>query len=72
MKPLRYLNKYFWKYKWRLVLGILFAVLSTFFGIYVAVLVRKATNFMTHAVSEHYSFDATASELLKYGLLILG
>ena len=72
MKSLSYLNKYFWKYKWRLVLGILFAILSTFFGIYVAVLVRKATDFMTHAVAEHYSFDVTASELLKYGLLILG
>ncbi|MBI4945860.1 MAG: ABC transporter ATP-binding protein [Bacteroidetes bacterium] len=72
MKSLQHLNKYFWKYRWRLVLGILFAVLSTFFGIYVAVLVRKATDFMTHAVAEHYSFEATAEELLKYGLLILG
>lgn len=72
MRSLRHLNKYFWKYKWRLVLGIVFAVLSTFFGIYVAVLVRKATDFMTHAVANHYSFDITVKELLKYGLLILG
>ena len=66
MRSLRHLNKYFWKYRWRLILGILFAVLSTFFGIYVAVLVRKATDFMTHAFSEHYSFEVTAEELLKY------
>jgi len=72
MKSLQHLNKYFWKYRWRLILGILFAILSTFFGIYVAVLVRKATDFMTHAVAEHYTFEATADELLKYGLLILG
>ena len=72
MKSLQHLNKYFWKYRWRLIFGIVFAILSTFFGIYVAVLVRKATDFMTHAVAEHYSFESTADELLKYGLLILG
>jgi ATP-binding cassette, subfamily B, multidrug efflux pump len=72
MKSLKHLNKYFWKYRWRLILGILFATLSTFFGIYVAVLVRKATDFMTHAVVEKYSFEITAEELLKYGLYILG
>src|ERR1035437_8230982 len=72
MKSLQHLNKYFWKYKSRLMLGILFAILSTFFGIYVAVLVRKATDFMTHAVTGHYSYETTAQELLKYGLLILG
>lgn len=55
-----------------MILGILFAVLSTFFGIYVAILVRKATDFMTHALAENYSFENTASELLKYGLLIIG
>ncbi len=47
-------------------------MLSTFLGIYVAVLVRKATDFMTIAVVESYSFEITVSELLKYGLLILG
>ena len=72
MKSLKHLNKYFWKYKWRLILGILFAVLSTFFGIYVAVLVRKSTDSMIKAVAEHYTFEITAEQLLKYGLLILG
>ncbi len=72
MKSLKHLNKYLWKYKWRLILGILFAASSNFFGIYVAILVRKATDFMTHAVADHYSFEVTAKELLEYGLLILG
>ena len=72
MKSLKHLNKYFWKYKWRLMFGIAFAVLSTFFGIYVAVLVRKATDFMTRAVVENISFEATAAQLLQSALLILG
>ncbi len=33
MKHLKALNKYFWKYRWRLLLGILFIVLSNYFRI---------------------------------------
>lgn len=33
MRELGVLNKYFWKYRWRLVLGILFVSLSNYFGI---------------------------------------
>jgi len=72
VKSLKHINKYLWKYKWRLSLGILFAILSTFFGIYVAVLVRKATDYMTVAIDQKNTFDQMALELFKYGLLILG
>jgi len=33
LKHLRVLNKYFWKYRWRFILGVLFIVLSNYFGI---------------------------------------
>jgi ATP-binding cassette subfamily B protein len=33
MKSLRYINKYFIKYKWRFLLGILFTVVSNYFGV---------------------------------------
>ena len=33
MKSLRYINKYFVKYKWRFLLGILFTVISNYFGV---------------------------------------
>lgn len=33
MKSLRYINKYFLKYKWRFLLGILFTVISNYFGV---------------------------------------
>jgi ATP-binding cassette subfamily B protein len=33
MKSLRYINKYFIKYKWRFLLGILFTVISNYFGV---------------------------------------
>jgi ATP-binding cassette subfamily B multidrug efflux pump len=34
MKPLRYLNKYFFKYKWHLLLGILFIAITNLFNVY--------------------------------------
>lgn len=33
MKSLRYINKYFLKYKWRFLLGIIFTVISNYFGV---------------------------------------
>src|ERR1017187_3632901 len=33
LKYLKAVNKYFWKYKWRLLLGMLFVVLSNYFRI---------------------------------------
>ena len=33
MKHLKALNKYFWKYKWRLSIGIFFILISNYFGV---------------------------------------
>jgi ATP-binding cassette, subfamily B, multidrug efflux pump len=33
LRHLRALNKFFWKYRWRFLLGVLFIVLSNYFGI---------------------------------------
>lgn len=42
MKELKHLNKYLLKYKWHLVLGTLFIIISNFLGIVPPVLVRRA------------------------------
>lgn len=42
MKSLFYLNKYLWKYRFRLILGILFVVVSNVFAIYPAQIIREA------------------------------
>lgn len=55
-----------------MIFGILFAIASTLFGIYVAILVRKAADFWEAALKNNYSYDILAGESLKYGLLILG
>lgn len=42
MKSLKYLNKYLWKYRYRLILGILFVAVSNVFSIYPAQIIREA------------------------------
>jgi ATP-binding cassette subfamily B multidrug efflux pump len=44
MKSLRYINKYFLKYKWRFLLGILFTVISNYFGVQMPAFFSAAIN----------------------------
>lgn len=46
MKSLSYLNKYFLRYKWRLILGILFIVVSNYFGVQMPLFVKEAVDDM--------------------------
>lgn len=46
MKQLSYLNKYFWKYRWRLTLGIVFIFISNYF----AVLAPQVTGYIIDKV----------------------
>lgn len=56
MRALKYLNKYFYNYKWYLVTGILFIAISNVFAIFPAQIIR-------------YAFDMVKQTLLHYQLL---
>jgi ATP-binding cassette, subfamily B, multidrug efflux pump len=51
MKHLSYLNKYFWKYRWRLLLGIIFIFISNYF----AVLAPQVTGYIIDKVQAFLS-----------------
>ncbi|HRD37466.1 MAG TPA: ABC transporter transmembrane domain-containing protein, partial [Bacteroidia bacterium] len=70
MKSLLSLNHYFVKYKWLLLLGILFVSLSTIFGTYQAVIVRKGTNTLLKLINDKNFGDN--SVFIYYGLTIIG
>jgi ATP-binding cassette subfamily B multidrug efflux pump len=57
MRALAHLNQYLWQYKWHLVLGTLFIILSNLFGIYAPVLIREAFDLVTQTM-EAYQGDA--------------
>ncbi len=61
MRSLGYLNKYFIKYKWRFFLGILFTVVSNYFGSRMPVIVMEAVNGMK---DELYTSTVESSLLL--------
>ncbi|MDF2188560.1 ABC transporter ATP-binding protein [Paraflavitalea sp. CAU 1676] len=49
MKHLKAINKYFWKYRWRLSLGILFIVISNYF----AILAPQVTGYVFEVVQRN-------------------
>ena len=81
MRSLRYLNKYFRKYRTRFLLGILFVTISNVFAIYPAQVVRHALDLVVktisdakaagHAVTPEIISTLTYSTML-FALLIIG
>ena len=76
MKALRHLNKYFWKYRYRFILGLLFIFISNVFGLYPPVYIGEIFNIISDALSEKTSSDGLIQNLVKnqlayYAFLIL-
>ena len=61
MKALMHLNKYLWKYRVRLFLGILFIICSNFFAIYAPQLVREAFDLVKQALTAYQDFSGSYS-----------
>lgn len=51
MKELKHLNKYFYKYKWRLILGFLITIAARIFAIYPVQFIGESTNVIKNYVS---------------------
>ncbi|MCS6795491.1 MAG: ABC transporter ATP-binding protein [Raineya sp.] len=81
MGSLRYLNKYLYKYKHLLFLGILFTIISNFFLILPAQVVRYAFNAVEETIDWYFLFKGFESQqavekiftfnILIYGVIIL-
>ena len=77
MKALWTLNPYFWRYKWLLLSGVLFVLLSAAFSVFPAVYIREAFDEVAVAISGQGTPDAQRSldlkqALMLYSALILG
>ncbi len=77
MKSLAHINKYFLKYKWKLLLGIFFIIISNIFGVFIAPLVRLAFDKVKVQLESgdgplsSDKINELTSIALIYGLLIL-
>ncbi|NGF57973.1 ABC transporter ATP-binding protein [Parapedobacter sp. SGR-10] len=81
MKELAYLNKYFYKYKWRLIPGVIFVVLSNYFAILPAKVIREAFDLVKENIDLYRLYDGFerqeliyqifGSSLLLFGAIVL-
>ncbi len=72
MKALKHINKYFFKYRWRLGLGVLFVILSNIFGVYSVTYVRDAIDFLKDIPTVKANVSEPYAKLLYFGMLIIG
>ena len=62
MKELSYLNKYLVKYKWHLILGLLFVIISNVFQILPAQMVRHSIDLVVDNIRVYRALDQSASQ----------
>jgi ATP-binding cassette subfamily B protein len=66
MKSLSYLNKYFIKYKWHMLLGIIFMIISNYFGVQMPIFVKTTIDSLFEA-STPKNFNNILIMMLKIG-----
>jgi ATP-binding cassette, subfamily B, multidrug efflux pump len=75
MKELKYLNKYLLKYKWHLILGTVFVIISNVFQIVPAQLVRSSLDLVVENIRVYKSLNGVSAqntffEVFAHGILI--
>ena len=68
MKDLRYLNKFFYKYRRMLIPGILFVIISNIFGVLPAQVIRISFDLITENISIYRLFEGFERQKLIYDL----
>lgn len=74
MRHLRALNKYFWKYRWRLGFGVFFVVLSNYFNVLAPQLTGYVIDYVNHSIqfngaapsTDGKSYDILIKQLINY------
>ncbi|MCO4291485.1 ABC transporter ATP-binding protein/permease [Solitalea sp. MAHUQ-68] len=68
MGELSYLNKYFLKYRYRLILGIVFVVISNYFGVIPAKIIRRAFDLVNENITLYKLFSGFSSHDSIYAI----
>ncbi|CAM1372563.1 ABC transporter [Tenacibaculum litopenaei] len=69
MKELQYLNKYFIKYKWRLLVGVVITVLSKLLALKIPVIIRDSLNVVEQYVQGKTTDLPAVKQELLYNIL---
>lgn len=81
MKELSYLNKFFYKYRWRIIPGVIFVIISNYFGILPAQVIREAFDLVKENIDLYRLYDGFdrqsiiyevfSKSLLFFGIVVL-
>ena len=81
MKELAYLNKFFYKYRWRLIPGILFVIISNIFGVLPAQVIQISFDLVNENIAIYRLFkgferqdvvnEIFGQTLMLFGLIVL-
>lgn len=72
MGSLSYLNKYLYKYRGSLLMGLFFTVFYNIFGVIQGPMIRESINSLSKVLSGKENIDEAQTQILIYGLTILG
>lgn len=77
MGELKFLNQFFWKYRWRLLLGILFICVSNYFRVLQPQVIREALDLVIEQVNTYRMYDGfevgnAYFSILSNSLMIFG
>ena len=72
MNELRYLNKYFFKYRFKIILGILITICSKIFALFTPQLVGKSITLITNQVINPVESEVFRNQISIYILYIIG
>ncbi len=68
MKHLRFLNKYFYKYKWWIVPGVFFVIISNIFAVIPAQVIGHAFNLITENIQIYSLFNGFERQQIIYDI----
>lgn len=72
MKELKYINKFFKKYKWQLIVGVFITILATVFRLVLPEYVEQSVTTVEHYIlNENSDLAVVKSKLLNYILIII-
>jgi len=72
MKALKHLNKYFFKYRYRLIIGISITILAKIFALFTPRLVGASINVVSDRFYGNISYEVFKSELITNILFLVG
>ncbi|WP_418636867.1 ABC transporter ATP-binding protein [Winogradskyella sp.] len=72
MKALKHLNKYFLKYRYRLIIGVFITIIAKVFALFTPRLVGSSINVISDYFNDKIAYEAFKSELIINVLYIVG